>query len=347
MLEKFLLDATYDNEIVAFLNKISKSNYSVLGYHYPNYRKMLEKIDIGKPLYLGLRDNKENIVAILPGFIKTQKEGSVYSSLPFFGPNAGILFDKNSINQEQAHLYLLQFLFHELKNYDMVSASLYSNFYDNSDFPLLQKFIPDSITLDKFTSYISLYDFKLSSSLEYDIRKATRSGVKIREVRTMQDVEDIYNIYKQNCIDYGILLKPKECLKSLVEQSKSINTVKTYIAEYSGRVIGALIMIYSPSIASYYLPCSIHEYRSYQPMTFLINHAIQESIRMGIHYWNWESSPSKESGVYRFKKKWGSMDKVYKIFIKPFKDIHFFRKLGRLGIGELYPHYFVYPFSEI
>jgi hypothetical protein len=345
MYNPFILSNKDDKEVVEFLNKIGRGNPSILGYHYPNYRDMLEKIGVGEPLYIGLRNQNEKLVALLPGFLKTQAIGTVYSSLPFFGPNAGILTMFGNTEKDVLFEILISFLLKHLDNYEMISASFYSNFFDNSDVELLQQYLPGHIVIDKFTNYVSLEKFKLNSSLEYDIRKAVKSGVKIRQASGDLDVEEIFDIYIKNCDDYGIPPKPKDCLKELIKQSEYHETTKTYVAEYENKIIGALIMIYSPQTASYYLPCSIHEFRSFQPTTLLINHAIQESIRKEIKIWNWESSPSKDSGVYKFKKKWGSIDGSYKVFVNSYKPNTFFKQLGQAEIARLYPYFFVFPFN--
>ena len=161
------------------------------------------------------------------------------------------------------------------------------------------------------------------------------------------EIDVVFDIYQQNCIDYNIPPKPKECIRYLINEGRVNPHVKTYVAILNEKIIAALIMIYSPATASYYLPCSIHEYRSYQPTTYLINHAINESVSRGIKYWNWESSPSKDSGVFKFKKKWGSLDGNYKIYVKLYKEVDFYRKFGQESISNLFPYFFVYPFNKL
>lgn len=347
MYSAFLLTAEDDVELTAFLDETAATNPSILGYHYPVYREMLNELTLGESLYVGLKDSSGKLIAMLPGFLKNSIEGSVYSSLPFFGPNAAVLFSKQSHDPQIIHATILSFLFTELQKHNMISASFYSNFFDNDDVALLESEIDNNISIDKFTNYIPLKDFSLNSSLEYDIRKATRMGVQLRAADPTKDTDEIFAIYSKNCADYGIPLKPKACLKYLIEQASVSASTKSYVATLEAKIIGALIMIYSPATASYYLPCSIHEYRSYQPATLLINHAIRESITNGLRYWNWESSPSKESGVYKFKKKWGSLDGSYKVFIKPYKEPAYFKELGAEKINQLFPYYFVYPFNLI
>src|SRR4051812_34188191 len=85
-----LLEKTTDAVYAAFLDRLSGKNPAVLGYHYPFYRDMLVSAGIGEPLYYGAWAGPE-LVGVLPGFIKKSPAGLAYCSLPFFGPNAGVL----------------------------------------------------------------------------------------------------------------------------------------------------------------------------------------------------------------------------------------------------------------
>jgi hypothetical protein len=347
-----ILQKSDDKELIPFLNRLGEKYEQVLGYHYPFYRDMLEHIDVGTALYVGIKNNAGTIQAVLPGFIKTQKEGSVYSSLPFFGPNGGPLYDFNSENKDLVYKLVFDFLFKKLEEYEMVSASFYTPFNTSTETTFFKNAIPGGIEIEKFTSYIPLTNFQLAnefvdSSALRNVRKAEKSGVTLRTTLNEGDIDIIYSIYAQNCADYGIPLKPKETLIFLLNNSAAKENVKTFIAEFEGKIIGALIMIYSPGTASYYIPCNVHEYRNFQPNAFLIASAIEDAKKTERKFWNWESSPSKESGVYQFKKKWGSVDSDYSIFVKPFKETSFFSSMGKPAINKLYPYFFVYPFNLI
>ncbi len=345
-----ILEKENDNSLVAFLNDLGEKHEQVLGYHYPFYRDMLNSIGVGEPYYIALKNSEDSILAVLPGFIKHQKEGSVYSSMPFFGANGGVLCDYESPHSNEYHKEILNFLFAKLNKQNIISVSIYTPFNKPNLVETYNDLVSDSIQINKFTSYISLSNFELSnayvdSSALRNVRKALKSGVTIKENVSLEEIDLIYSIYVQNCSDYGIPLKPKETLVYLITNEQAKSYVKTYIAEFEGKMIGALILINSPSTCSYYIPCNVHEYRNMQPNACLIAHALEDARKTGKKFWNWESSPSKESGVYQFKKKWGSTDSEYSIFIKSFKDSTFISDLGQNRIAELFPYFFVYPFN--
>ncbi len=340
--EKLIDD--YDDKLEDFLNKLSEIDPCVLGYHYPFYRKMLKRIGLGESFYLGLFEG-DKILAVLPGFIKTSDLGKVYSSLPFFGPNSGVL----CINEKRIEYTkeITNYLLNVLDADGFISASIYSPFLSNMDEEthIMKDKFP--LEIEKFTSYIDMKELSVSSKIRYDIRKSEKAGVIVSDGISDEKIDQFYKIYLQNCADFSIPMKPKGCIEELLKEALNKKNVSVYFAELDNVVIGGLIMIWSNSVASYYLPCALNEHRSLQPNTLLINQALNDAIEREIKYWNWESSPSEESGVYKFKKKWGSTDVQYKIFLKAYKEEQFFKNLGMEEISKAFPHYYVYPFHKL
>ena len=144
------------------------------------------------------------------------------------------------------------------KQQNVISASFYTPFLCENTYAIYKRLFADAIEVNKFTSYVVLDEMRLSTSLQYDIRKAERSGVVVRSPESQRDVEDIYTIYLKNCVDYGIPPKPKSCLQQLITPSGSEAGTSTQIATFENKLMGPLIMIYPPSTASYYLPFHIH-----------------------------------------------------------------------------------------
>jgi hypothetical protein len=323
-----------------FLDLLSEKTFSVLGYHYSFYQKMLEEIEIGESYYLGYFQDG-NLCAVLPGFTKSTDLGSVYSSMPFFGPNSGVLCENSDLETSSAAL--LNYLSENLPS-EIISASVYSPFNGNSEY--LNQWNAQ-LKIDKFTSYIELTDYTPSSKIRYDIRKSIKSGVIISNEINEDNINALFEIYEQNCADFGIPLKPRKCINSLAKSALNGTNVSFYFAKLNDTLIGGLIMIWSPSVVSYYLPCSLNEFRSLQPNTLLIHQAIEDAKSKKVKIWNWEASPSKDSGVYKFKSKWGGTDIPYKIHLKTFKPSSFYTALDSELISENFPHYYVYPFNQL
>ena len=327
-----------------FLNSVGKCNPSVLGYHYPLYRDMLKRVKIGKPFYLGAFIN-DKLVGYIPGFIKKSSFGSAYCSLPYFGPNAGLIIDSSHRDMASSILEKAINIIAK-RNKDLLTISFYTPFLD-SKFAHYEKALGKYIEVKKFTQYLDLGQAKWDKKIQYDIRKCVNSGVAVEKTINTRNINDLYRIYLENCRDYKIPIKPKIAVEYLIKRGVKENKIGYYFAfSKNKKMVGGLIVIWSPKTASYYIPCSLKSVRSLQINTFLIDTAVSEAKKRGIKYWNWESSPSVDSGVFQFKKKWGSKVSKYKIFIKLFCREEKIKEIGFKNISKFFPRFYIYPFNK-
>lgn len=334
-----------DQNYSDFLDRLSADNPAVLGYHYPFYRDAMLLINIGTPKYAGFFD-AGILRGVLPGFQTRADVGSVYCSLPFFGPNGGVLCEDNACT-EIIHSVLISFVLEEFsREKNPITASFYSSFLFER-FSYYRINIAPLVVTYRSTQMMEIDERIWDSKIRYDIRRAQNAGITISEECNEMNIEMLYNIYFENCRDYGIPVKPKIVIDALANWKNATDHVCFYFALFEGRIIGGLIGVYSPSTLSYYLPCTKDSFRTLQPGTLLVDYAYQKARKKGIKYWNWESSPNIDSGVYKFKKKWGSTPVEYQIFTYRFADKSIIQKLGREGLLKEFPYYFVYPFQEL
>jgi len=336
-----ILASPDNSRLNAFLDRVSACNGAALAYHYPFYRDALQYIGVGDPLYLGAVKNGE-LIGVLPGFIKKAQSGTVYNSLPFFGPNGGVQCLEAD---NDCHAPLFSFLMEHLRSeHDILSAAIYSPFLSGTEKYYDELQAP--VVVEKFTHFIDMENHTLPGVRRRDINTARKRDVTIIDDLSPKEMATFFNIYKTNCEDYGIDMKPWPLFEYFLKHNTSEQLLVS-AAMYEGEMIAGLITLYSKGVASYYIPCQKHETRSLQPIPFLIDHHMDKVRTAGVRYWNWESSPSLDSGVAFFKKKWGSMEGAYKIHVMPFQPESTFAELGVEVIQRNYPWFFVYPFNKL
>lgn len=331
-----------DAELSEFLDGLGRRSASVLCYHYPIYRDVIAAAGAGEPCTLAARFEGK-LRAVLPAFRKTTAEGCVFSSLPFFGPNAGVLVGDDG---HELRTVLLRAFVDDARDADALACSVYTPFLDQ-DFLPYDTAMPDAFVADKFTQYLDLETVTYNKSIAYDLRRGERIGVRISTDVDAHRRDAFYSLYAQNCLEQGIPVKPRACVDLLLGDGIIGKFSDVYFAFQNDVMIAGLLVLRSPMTVSYYIPCTLASARGAQPGTLLIDRAITDARARGARYWNWESSPSRESGVYHFKKKWGSLEAAYRIYVQPFRSEMYFRELGRERIAELFPYYFVYPFDRL
>lgn len=89
-----------------------------------------------------------------------------------------------------------------------------------------------------------------------------------------------------------------------------------YIAKLNGEKIGALLLFYYNETVEYFTPAAVSEYRNVQALPLIVYQAMCEANQKGFKWWNWGGTWLTQDGVYKFKNKFGAVDKEYKYFIK-------------------------------
>jgi len=332
-----------DADLSTFLNALAKESPSVLAYHYPFYRDMLEGLGVGQPNYLGVR-RSGRLCGYLPVFVKQSNLGTAFCSLPYFGPNAGVLCSHE--DRVEVHELLLKELLRLAEESHALSCSVYTPFL-SKDFALYESSFEAFTVVDKFTQYLDLSTAKWSPEIRNRLRRAQRASISVTCEADGARLKEFYDVYQKNCAEYDIPVKPWMCIEFLADQRLRGRYSQIYMAILEDKVIAGLLVLFSPTTVSYYIPCSLPEYRGYQPLTLLIDRAAEEARARGLAYWNWESAPSRESGVYTFKKRWGAREEPYRIYVKTFQSKDTLREIGRARIAQEFPYFFVWPFDRL
>ncbi|MGB0165231.1 MAG: peptidoglycan bridge formation glycyltransferase FemA/FemB family protein [Luteibaculum sp.] len=333
----------YSNQINSFLDSFQSP--AVLAYHYSFYQEILEKIGIGDVANLVVRDKTEKIIGFLPAFSKNGEFGKFLCAMPFFGPNCGVIADPE--HQSQVLKLVLDFIDQLGKNQEIFGATIYEGFLPVESEKQKKLLLSWSTnTQPKFGTYIDLRNYKMPSSVSYDVRKAEKNEILISSEINDSICSDFYKIYLDNCQKFGIPIKPKTVVDKLLEMARKSERVKYYGAFKSGHLISGLIVLYGPQTVSYYLPCSDLKYRNLQANSLLIAHAMEEAQQNGMKIWNWEASPDKDSGVYKFKSKWNSLEYDYSVFNKIYSE-QVVAQLTQNKLENSYQYFFVYPFNLI
>lgn len=340
------LSPAHDAEVCAFLDALGRRTPEVLAYHYPFYRDLLVQVGAGTPLYLGARSEGE-LVGLLPAFMHRGELGAVCSSLPFFGPNAGVLCSAApGAPCSAVHAALLDVLIARARQADAWACSVYTPFLSDRYDPY-DAAMPQALVVERSTQYQLLAHTQPAGALARNLRKAEAAGIEICTQPTPERVEHFYAIYRQNCAEHGIPLKPRIALDRLMSEGLGGRHARVSFAYRAGEMIAGLLVLVSPRTVSYYTPCTRAEDRALQPGALLIDRAMQAARAAGQTHWNWESSPGRDSGVYRFKQKWGAQEAGYRTYVMALRDEQAFRQQGRQRLAAAFPWHYVYPFDRL
>lgn len=125
------------------------------------------------------------------------------------------------------------------------------------------------------------------------------------------------------------------------------NARRLLIALDGDRPVAALLLLRFGRCVEYLTPTIVREYRSRQPMSFLIWHAMIEAIHDGFVDWNWGGTWESQRTLHHFKAGWGAIDRPYSYLSRATPGGIDVLKRFRERLGELFPYFYAYPFTHL
>lgn len=337
--------------------------YSVetaLLYSSLHYRDFLQRIlQNSAPHYL-LAYEGERLVGALPSFLcQNPTYGNVLNSLPFFGSNGGLILSHTLDNSSLVKQALLAAFIDLATSKKVTVSALISNplaadqaFYEeHTRYAYRDERIGQITSLPVGWRNSEELREKLVSLCHpmrrRNLQKAKSSGLTIYHSDSLETMQQLFVLHQENMRAIGGLAKPWAVFAAIRDSFTYDREYRVYVAAKDGRVIAALLIFYYNRTAEYFIPATAEEYRVYQPASLLIFEAMQEAARRGCAWWNWGGTWHNQKGVYDFKRRWGAVDLPYYYYVTLYQDPIPMKSLGKSGILDTYPYFYVLPFGEL
>lgn len=311
-----------------------------LFYYSIKYKEFLEELLSVESNYLLAIDDSENIQGILPLMIKDGKFGKVINSLPYYGSNGGIL----SKNTQAFELLLDEYtkISNESAGSTYITNPLQENVQELSH-DILDKRIGQWTSLDYQDNIEENIMNSYESSARRNVRKAIKENV-IVEIDNSQ-IYFLYETHYENITSIGGKAKDKKFFELIDKHFEKGKDYNIYIANLNDKKIGALLLFYYNETVEYFTPAAVSEYRNVQALPLIIYQAMCEANQKGFKWWNWGGTWLTQDGVYKFKNKFGAVDKEYKYFIK-INNENIYNSSKEELLNE-YDNFYVIPFDKL
>ena len=109
--------------------------------------------------------------------------------------------------------------------------------------------------------------------------------------------------------------------------------------------MAGLLLLYFNKTVEYITPAIDADYRSLQPLSLILVEAMTDASRRGFIWWNWGGTWNTQMGLYRFKKKWGALERGYDYYTQ-LNDLSIL-EWSREKILEAFPNFYIIPFSAL
>jgi hypothetical protein len=316
------------------------------------YCDVLARIVPGEAVCLAARD-RGRIVGTLPYFRAEQPGfGAVINSLPWFGSHGGCLLAPDA--GPEARAALVRAYADAASAADVLSATLIVTPQENGALADYRRALEPSHTDHRIGQITTLpeqgaeLDRRLESGIMQKTRNLVRKSLK-QDFKLVERDDDwawraLCRLHQVNMAAIGGRAKPWEHFEAL-RDGLPAGWRKVWIAMAEDEPVAALLLLYCNRTVEYCVPASKLEFRSRQPLSFLIWHGMKDAVSRGFRWWNWGGTWGSQSSLHHFKAGWGAEDRPYTYLIR-LTERGLAALLSRRGeLQTLFPFYYTHPYA--
>lgn len=318
----------------------------------------ISPISPDKPCFLIVRDQNQNVLGGIPLYHFKGIFGGILTSVPHAGPLGGCLCrqDLDDALRRDVYKVLLEKAVDVAKELKCISLSIITNpFLQDAEF--YSKPLSPNYILNNFTQIIDL-DNLFSASGRYDTGKArynnhinknlakAKSANIIVQWAGERDFDFWYEIHCKRHGELGGTPLPKPLLEGILTFMKPAGMGGLAIIKIKEQIIGGCFYVWNKKMVDAYIMSGDSDYFEYG-----INHAVTDFAlryfrKHGLKWFNWQSGP-RSSGVYDFKKRWGSKEREYQFLTWTFPGFEKVFAEGVEAVSKSYQWHYVAPFEAI
>lgn len=132
------------------------------------------------------------------------------------------------------------------------------------------------------------------------VRKAKKSGVKVTNTDTDEDLSTFYEIYLMTLKRLGGTPKPRKLMKTLLER----DIAKLAIAKYNNTIIAGLLYLHYNHTVTLWCEASLPEYLQYRPNNAIFHHIITWACENRYKSLDFGASPPGNEGLVAHKEQY-------------------------------------------
>jgi hypothetical protein len=344
------LSPEHENDYRGFLASIPAS----MIYYSLEYRNFILKAVGGEPVYLLAFSNGE-ITGALPLFKAYHPEfGTVINSLPWYGSHGGCIIGAEG--GDDARNALLAAYLDIVSDSGVFTATMILSPLEEKGVSLYRDFLKPFACDGRIGQMTPLPPggddlenrllMTCSQKTRNLARKAMKQGFSIMASDEQWAWRFLYDTHQDNILAINGKPKPWEHFAA-IRESIPPGMRSIFIAMYEGVPAAALLTMSFNRTVEYITPVIRHEFRSRQPLSFLIFNAMLKAAREGFQWWNWGGTWISQQSLHHFKKGWGAVDMPYSYLINSDeRAVNILKEQGS-GVSAAFPYYYVFPFDQL
>lgn len=301
--------------------------------------------------YLLLAREADRPVGALPLYLYKGKYGNIMTSVPQPGPHGGITAAEDVTDQDGTYRSLINAALELSREKSCCILSIITNPF-LQDAERCRQYLQPEYALENFTQYIPLNEIfdadgvagyqKKRTIVKRKLMQAESAGLEVRE-GSEKEFGQWYDIHERRHREVGAQPLERGLFQNIIEKALPLGHAKFLLVYYNEKVIGGCIYICNRHICDAFLMSADSEYIELGTNYVLTHAALTWAYKTGRQIFNWQSSPSRQSGVYEFKRKWDSKEVPYYFYSRVVGDIEPILNGAYHEVRSAYKNHFILP----
>jgi Acetyltransferase (GNAT) domain len=270
----------------------------------------------------------------LRGVLPLLERDGVLNSLPYFGSNGGVLADAPEVADALISAY---------RELALGAGTRAATLIENPFAPGRYDDLPRTHRDERIAQWTDLPAAGVEPSAARNVRKAAAAGVVV--VRDASALPRLNELHDENIRALDGRPKERRFFELVPRHLAEGEGFEVWIAVREGRTVAALLTLLWNRTVEYYTPAIEHEARPLQPLSAILDAALDDAAARGFTRWNWGGTWESQTGVHRFKRKWGARERRYAYHVHVNEPA--LLEAAPRDLLERFPGFYVVPFAAL
>jgi hypothetical protein len=340
-------------EAGAFYSWLAGTRHSMI-YGAPSFAAFIEAA-LGVPVTtLVARRGSEFAGAVsfarcnVPGF------GAILNALPWYGSHGGFWLDGRE--SAASRTALLEAFEAECSSPDVQLSTLVLSPFEQPELETYAKVLASRVVDHRVGQMTNLpqagadIEERLMGVLRQKTRNLVRKSLKQDfQERVSDDEADwrwLHDMHTRNIAALGGIAKSWPHFEAM-RRTFAVGERRLSLCWLDGQPVAGLLLLRFGRTVEYLTPVVHPQFRTLQPLSFLIWQAMLGAVDSGCSLWNWGGTWSAQSTLHHFKAGWGAKDLPYSYLIKASSAGLERVRADLPSLRAAAPFFFLYPYDKL
>lgn len=289
----------------------------------------------------------------LPLYVFEGPSGPILTSVPQAGPLGGV-FCRTDADRDAVYAAILAAADAEARARACLAMTMITNPVQ-PDIDLYRQHLAPNLVFENFTQLVLLdravRDGRLvvpnnkKGNPAATIKKAMTGDFTISLCRDRGEFDAWYGIHARRAAEIGTSPLHRQLVERIWAELGQRGQSFLLLVKSGDRIAAGCLFIHHAEVCDVFAISMDSQFADLAPNYLAIEASLLEMARRGLKIMNWQSSPRRRDGVYKFKRQWGSVEHLYYFVTRTYRPDHEILALGREGCKAGYPGHYVVPFD--